>query len=145
MVSAVQSVSPASSQKGPLKIGEGLGKNSFLQLLVTQMKYQDPLEPAKDTEFIAQLAQFNALEQMQNLNDSFQKMLKWSQLTQASSLIGKQIDGVVSAGIDTDKDGKPDTSNISGVVGEVRYVEGEPRLVVGKNEIRLSDITRIYA
>ncbi|MDI6716440.1 MAG: flagellar hook capping FlgD N-terminal domain-containing protein [Actinomycetota bacterium] len=145
MVSAVQSASSASSQKGPLKIGEGLGKNSFLQLLVTQMKYQDPLEPAKDTEFIAQLAQFNALEQMQNLNDSFQKMLKWSQLTQASSLIGKQIDGVVSAGVDTDKDGKPDTSNISGVVGEVRYVEGEPRLVVGKNEIRLSDITRIYA
>ena len=59
-----------------------LGKDEFLNLLVTQMQYQDPLEPATDTEYIAQLAQFSSLEQMQNLNDNFAKY-------QAYSMVGK--------------------------------------------------------
>lgn len=48
--------------------GGELGKEEFLKLLVTQMQYQDPLEPNKDTDYISQLAQFSSLEQMQNLN-----------------------------------------------------------------------------
>ncbi|MTI57300.1 flagellar hook capping FlgD N-terminal domain-containing protein [Geosporobacter ferrireducens] len=45
-----------------------LDKDAFLQLLVTQLRYQDPLNPMDDKEFVAQMAQFSALEQMQNLN-----------------------------------------------------------------------------
>jgi flagellar hook assembly protein FlgD len=48
--------------------GGELGKNQFLQLLAAQMQYQDPLEPQKDTAFVAQLAQFTSLQQMQELN-----------------------------------------------------------------------------
>ena len=59
-----------------------LGKDEFLNLLVTQMQYQDPLEPSSDTEYIAQLAQFSSLEQMQNLNDAFAKF-------QSFSMVGK--------------------------------------------------------
>jgi len=59
-----------------------LGKDEFLNLLVTQMQYQDPLEPSSDTEFIAQMAQFSSLEQMQNLNDTFSTF-------QAYSMVGK--------------------------------------------------------
>ena len=121
-----------SGQNKTMTLGDGLGKDSFLQLLITQMRHQDPLEPVKDTEYIAQLAQFNSLEQMQNLNDKFDKMLKWSQMTQASSLIGKEVDGVTLDG------------TISGAVKEVRYVEGEPKLVVGKTQLSLSEIARIY-
>ncbi len=61
-----------------------LGKDAFLQLLVTQMKYQDPLNPNTDTEYIAQLATFSQLEQLQNLGTTASN-------TQAFSLVGKTV------------------------------------------------------
>lgn len=50
-----------------------LDKDAFLRLLTTQLSHQDPLNPMEDREFIAQLAQFSSLEQMQNLNQNFEK------------------------------------------------------------------------
>ena len=61
-----------------------LDKNAFLQLLITQMKYQDPLNPMDDKDFLGQMAQFTALEQMQNLNKAYLQ-------TQAYSMIGKDV------------------------------------------------------
>ncbi len=61
-----------------------LGKDAFLQLLVTQMKYQDPLNPTSDTEYIAQLAQFSQLEQMQNLAST-------NENSQLFSMVGKEV------------------------------------------------------
>lgn len=61
-----------------------LGKDAFLQLLVCQIQNQDPLNPQDDTEFVSQLATFSQLEQMQNLNSSYEK-------SQAFSLIGKDV------------------------------------------------------
>lgn len=56
-------------EKNPQKeFNSNLDKDAFLKLLVTQLKYQNPLEPTKDTEFIGQMAQFSALEQAQNTN-----------------------------------------------------------------------------
>jgi len=59
--------------------------------VVTQLKYQNPMQPMDDKEFISQLAQFNSLEQMQNLNDSMSAFLELGQITRASSLIGKTV------------------------------------------------------
>ena len=53
-----------------------LGKHDFLRLLTTQLKYQDPMDPVKDHDFIAQLAQFSALEQTENLSESWKDLLK---------------------------------------------------------------------
>ena len=52
---------------------DGLGKDAFLQLLVTQLRYQDPMNPLDNNDMIAQLAQFSALEQTENLNKNFEK------------------------------------------------------------------------
>ncbi|MGD2184602.1 MAG: flagellar hook capping FlgD N-terminal domain-containing protein [Desulfobacterales bacterium] len=75
----------------PIKI---LGKDDFLNLLVTQLQHQDPLNPAESTEFTAQLAQFSSLEQLNNINDNLKNMeLFQSSMTnsQAVSYIGKEI------------------------------------------------------
>lgn len=64
--------------------GGALDKDAFLQLLVAQMQYQDPLEPTDNTEYISQLATFSQLEEMQNLNQS---MTEGS----AYNLVGKYV------------------------------------------------------
>lgn len=55
---------------------ESLGKNDFMELLLAQMKNQDPLNPTDNTEFVAQLAQFSSLEQMTNMNKNLESMLQ---------------------------------------------------------------------
>lgn len=61
-----------------------LGKDAFLTLLITQMQYQDPLNPSSDTEWIAQMAQFSALEAMQNMGQTMEN-------TQAFQLVGQYV------------------------------------------------------
>lgn len=74
--------------------GSALDKDSFMLLLVTQFKYQDPLNPMEDKEFIAQLAQFSSLEQLMNLNDSMGLLTDATnnqQMINATSYIGKSV------------------------------------------------------
>jgi flagellar basal-body rod modification protein FlgD len=71
-----------------------LGKDDFLKLLITQMRYQDPLSPMDNSQFLAQMAQFSSLEQMTNLNASFdQSMLLTQSLNNSSAagLIGRHV------------------------------------------------------
>ena len=109
-----------------------LGKDDFLQLLVTQLKNQDPLDPVKNEDFIAQLAQFNSLEQMMNLNTSFSKMLELQTLSGASNFIGKQVSWFDSSG-----------NEQNGVVDAVTVISGTPMLVIGNQQVSTSDIFAI--
>jgi flagellar basal-body rod modification protein FlgD len=77
---------------------QSLGKDDFLQLLVTKLQYQDPLNPMQDEDFIAQLAQFSSLEQMNNIAEGINTSNQWDYMqmqsinnTMASGLIGKDI------------------------------------------------------
>lgn len=104
--------------------GDSLGKSEFLNLLVTQMKYQDPLEPTDDKEFIAQMAQFSSLEQMQNLNSSFDKY-------RAYGLVGKNIDAMVNG------------SKISGFVESININSSGIYAVVDGSSIDINNISGI--
>jgi flagellar basal-body rod modification protein FlgD len=75
-----------------------LGKDDFLQLLVTKLQYQDPLKPMEDENFIAQLAQFSTLEQMSNISDGIKTSNQWDFMqmqslnnVMASGLIGREV------------------------------------------------------
>lgn len=66
-------------------------RDQFMQLLVTQLRYQDPLEPVKQENFLQQLAQFSTLEGIEKLNANFKDMLMLQELTQGANLIGKSV------------------------------------------------------
>jgi len=107
-----------------------LGKDEFLKLLVTQLQYQDPLEPMKDTDFIAQMAQFSALEQMQNLNNTFSAM-------KGFNLIGKYI----MAQITNESTGQVEV--VQGVVSSVKMSGSKITLVVDDKDISIEDVTEV--
>ncbi len=109
---------------------DALGKDAFMQLLVTQMRYQDPLNPSSDTDYIAQLAQFSQLEQLQNLNTSYSN-------TQAMNIVGKVVKIQT-----TDKSGND--KYITGVVDYTTLTNGSTKVSVGGNLYDSNKICEVY-
>ncbi|GAB6180193.1 hypothetical protein JCM14036_15120 [Desulfotomaculum defluvii] len=68
-----------------------LDKDAFLQIMIAQLRNQDPTSPMDSTQFINQMAMFTTLEQMTNLNSNMEKLYHLQELNHASSLIGKQV------------------------------------------------------
>ncbi len=76
------------------KVGNNLGKDDFLKLLITQLQNQDPSSPMDNTEFISQMATFSTLEQMVNIGSKLDEVIesnKNNSLVSGSELIGKLI------------------------------------------------------
>ncbi len=100
-----------------------LGKDQFLQLLITQLRHQDPISPVEDKEFVAQLAQFSSLEQMQNLNTNMSEMMlaqqKLTALGQATQMIGQDVELFTKEG-----------ESLFGKVSGVQFKEGWPQIMV---------------
>jgi len=74
------------------QVQEGLGKDDFLKILITQLSYQDPTSPMQDKEFIAQMAQFSTLEQMTGMAQDFAKLASIISGSEASSSLGKNVE-----------------------------------------------------
>ena len=124
--------------------GGELGKDQFLELLVTELKYQDPLKPKDDKSFIAELAQFSSLEQTTNsakaLNDliSLQKNKPdYSYL----NFIGKKVEYTYTYTDPNTQDSKLETS--TGIINSIRLNDGKPEFYVGDTKINLEDINQI--
>lgn len=104
--------------------GEELGKSQFLELMIAQMSHQDPLDPAKNEDFIAQLAQFSTVEGIENLNTSFAAMaasLQSSMATDAAALVGRRV--VVptnTASLESE----------GGIVGSIEVPRGSAEIIV---------------
>jgi len=114
-----------------------MGKNDFLNLLMVQLRNQDPLNVQDDREFIAQMAQFSSLEQTTNLALALENLVGFQQLTQGSSLLGKEVEALY-----TSEDGE-NAENLQGLVTETRMISGEAFVVVDDKVIPMKNITRV--
>ncbi|MER2262368.1 MAG: flagellar hook assembly protein FlgD [Psychrobacillus sp.] len=116
-----------SSQKKTKTTGNGtLGKDEFLKILMAQLQNQDPTNPMKDNEFIAQMAQFSSLEQMTNLTNAFEKFADAQQQTQMieySNFVGKQVKWHELTD-KKDEAGKPITNEGTGSIAGVKFING---------------------
>lgn len=106
-----------------------LDKDAFLQLLVAQMKYQDPLEPTSNTEYISQLASFSELEEMQNVS-------KTMDMQRASALVGQYV-------FMKSTDSTGNTSYPEGQVDYVVYQNGKAYLSINENLYNLDDLDTV--
>ena len=110
-----------------------LGKDDFLQLLTTQLKNQDPMNPMEDMDFIGQMAEFSSLEQMLNLNTSVEKIntaITNNQTTQAMMFLGTNVTA------DVDDSGEP----ITGTVEMIGFKDSQPYLKVGDYAVMLDQV-----
>ena len=112
-----------------------LGRDQFMNLLVTQMRNQNPLDPINDAQFIAQLAQFSTLEGIEKLNTNFSDLLALQQLTQGANLVGKTVvyeqpGAAVPA---------------QGVVGGVTLQNGKLHLLVDRSLVPLDRVRGLLA
>lgn len=117
-----------------------LGKDAFMTLLVDQIKNQDPLSPSDNTQYLAQLAQFSSLEQMQTMNDNIvglavlqQNNALMSQLTQSSTLIGQTVQYTDPA----------TGQSATGAVTSVKIQDNVALLSIGGEDVPLANVTQV--
>ena len=108
-----------------------LGKDAFLNLLVAQLKYQDPTSPTDSSQFMAQTAQFTMVEKMEELAKSTTAMVNAQNLASATSLVGRQITWTEGSASKT------------GVVTAVTMNNGTAQLSVGDLTVDLSAVTKV--
>lgn len=111
------------------KLGEY--KEQFMQLLCAQMKYQDPLEPTSNTEYISQYAQFTQVEQMQNLSNTVA-------LNRAADMVGKTVQIT-----QVDEETGETKLTVEGKVDFVTYESGTSYVSVNGNKYKLDDVTAV--
>ncbi|GLQ92646.1 flagellar hook assembly protein FlgD [Dyella acidisoli] len=110
----ISAASAANAGAGAL----GLDMQSLLQIILTQLTYQDPLKPVDNFEFVSQLAQFTTLEQTRQLTDKIDSLLQVQSATQTLGLLGRTVDVTTN------------TSAVSGVVKSISFEGDQPELVI---------------
>jgi flagellar basal-body rod modification protein FlgD len=126
----IQDIINASENKAKERNTDGLGKDDFLRLLITQLTHQDPMNPVDDKEFIAQMAQFSTLEQMQNMSSDFSQI-------KAFSMIGKTVTASI---IDKGTNAK---QLVEGVVDSVTIENGKSILSVNGKDVPVDSVISV--
>ncbi|MBO9714803.1 MAG: flagellar hook capping protein [Sphingomonas sp.] len=96
----------------------GLGFDSLLKIILTQLTYQDPLKPMDNFQFVSQLAQFSQIQQGQTTNDQLESLVSAQATAQATSLLGATVD--VPAG----------STTLSGKVTSIAFADGVPSITI---------------
>ena len=151
------------SSKTTNRMNDALDKDAFLQLLVTQMQYQDPLDPQDNSEYVAQLAQFSSLEQMTNVYKSVSDVAELVSnidtsvlVGQLSSMIGKEVqwsneviqtDAQGRAIVDATGNAVTAKQSFTGKVTGVSITDGSPTIIAESNgqvyQVAIGDVTRV--
>lgn len=134
----------ASQNKSKSTNSDYISQDTFLQLLVTQMQYQDPLDPMDNGEYLSQLAQFSALEQMTEVASGIGKINSLIENIDTSVLVG-QLTNMIGKNVQwitTNSDGS--TTKNEGVAKSVSISDGSPSLVV-ETEITDSSGNKVKA
>ncbi|RIX51822.1 flagellar hook capping protein [Paenibacillus nanensis] len=113
---------------------DALGKDQFLQILVTQLRNQDPMQPMQDKEFIAQMAQFTSVEQLMNM--STELSLLRQNIGTASSLIGKWVEW-------NEYDASGSITAVNGKVDSILSKDGVLYAKIGGKEVALDYLVSI--
>ena len=128
-VNAFTGAAPDKLERLPMKT---LGQDEFLQLLVTQMRNQDPMKPVADTEFIAQMAQFSNLEQTKEMSSDISQLRQSGSFTQAAALMGKQV-SLLSG----------ENTFTKGIVTDLAVKDGEVRLIINGKSYELGQVVSV--
>ena len=133
-MSAVSGIDGSTQESTANAVKKVLGKDDFLKLMITQLRYQDPLEPTDNKDFIAQMAQFSSLEQMANMSKGFETMaqfqesiLRESAVGQAINLIGKTVSAILP---------------VESVTGKINTEQTKLYLEADKNSIELQTLAK---
>lgn len=122
------------SQAGQANAFQGLDKNAFLQLLVAQLRYQNPLAPQDGQAYLQQAATFAQVEKLGNIEQAQNEAVVYQQLVLANTFVGHTVTGL----------GKDDpTTPISGRVTAVMYDGGKPNLVVNGTEVPFDTVQAV--
>ena len=128
-VNAFTGTAPDKLERLPMKT---LGQDEFLQLLVTQMRNQDPMKPVADTEFIAQMAEFSNLEQTKEMSSDISQPRQSGAFTQAAALMGKQV-SLLSG----------ENTFTKGIVTDLAVKDGEVRLIINGKPYELGQVVSV--
>jgi flagellar basal-body rod modification protein FlgD len=109
-----------------------LGQDAFLKLLIAQLKYQDPMDPVKGAEFIAQTAQFTSVAKLEEMSALTNEMVVMQRLSQAGGMVGRTV-------AYTDANGAAQ----SGVVSAATLNPGGPVLRVGNADVPIANVTEV--
>lgn len=120
-------------QPGSMRIPQkNLGQQDFLRLITVQLANQDPMKPMEDTAFIAQMAQFTALEQSNQLSKEFARLRVDAEMNSASNMIGRQVTLI------DERD-----QEVVGTVLAVDRSTDVPRLLIGEKLYPYNSVTRV--
>ena len=127
---AVDAIGAAGNATSSVPANAGIAQEDFLRILLAQLRFQDPLKPVDNQQFVAQLAQFSALEINRQQSEKIDRLLGMQAADQAVGLIGRQVEVRNAQG-----------GSSVGTVAAISFRTGEPQLTLTSNGTTLVDVS----
>ena len=132
-INPLSSTPPAAAASTPSTGADSLSDpNTFLKLLVAELKYQNPMNPADPNQYLAQTAQFTMVQKLDDIDKQVAAALNASQQATAASYLGRQIVGTTANG-----------ANVTGTVDGFQPSSNGPLLMVGNQAVPMGNVTSV--